>query len=93
MFGRFCGGGGFGIPFQTHFWNNILMFVILVAILTAGIILIARAVQRFNHKHIGSGNGEFSKPFELAKERYARGEITREEYRSILSDLEPGQNG
>lgn len=87
MMGGFGSGlGGFGLI------GLVLNLVVLVGI----ILLIVWAVQKFsrsNHSGIlttsatGSVIGRVSSAQEILDARYARGELTREEYQTILQDI------
>ena len=65
----------FGGVFMFLFW------VALVALVVWGITRLARRGDS------GPGAIERRNPLEIAKERYARGEISREEFEQIKKDL------
>ncbi|NIW94674.1 MAG: SHOCT domain-containing protein [Phycisphaerae bacterium] len=82
MMGGF--GGGFGL----------IGLLLNLAIIVGIVVLVIWAVRQFSSSGQGSGllgqlNNRTSKatPREIAAERYARGEITREQYQEMLSDL------
>jgi putative membrane protein len=59
--------------------------VLLMIIFWGGIIaLIVWAVKRFTR---GDGPGERHDPLDIAKERYARGEISKDQFEQIKKDL------
>ena len=91
MFGGLC--GAFGSGFQMHYWNGFLLFLVIIGLITTGIILTVRAMRRSNPVYTGFGNRISDSPSEIAKKRYARGEITKEEYQQIISDIETGTDG
>ncbi len=80
LFGGCCGGfGGFG-------WIGMLFNFLVIA---AVIWLVVWAVRRFT---VSGGmprpmTGGASSPREILQMRYARGEITREQYEEMLNDL------
>jgi len=87
-FGGCCGLGGFG-AFGSLGW--ILNLVITLGVIIGIIVLVIWAVRRLT-----SGQGQTLNSFgperpstaqEILQTRYARGEITREEYRQMLADL------
>ncbi len=85
MFGGCCGGwGGYG----AFGWIG-LVFNLLIVV--AVIWLIVWAIKRFTGNGLPglptSGGGSQSAR-EILQTRYARGEITREQYREMLKDLE-----
>ena len=61
----------FGGIWMIFFWGG------LVALIVWGISKITR----------NNSSGEKQRPLEIAKERYARGDISREEYEKIKKDL------
>ncbi len=75
--------GGFG-------WiGMILGLLITIAVIVALVILIVWAVRRMGGTNAGSGSQNLMGPSakDIAQARYAKGEISREEYQRILSDL------
>jgi putative membrane protein len=86
MGGMMSGGmmGGFGLI------GLLLNLIVIVGI----VVLVIWAVRQFSSNGQSSGllgqqNNRTSKatPHEIAEERYAHGEITREQYQELLSDL------
>lgn len=76
--------GGFGLI------GLLFNLVVIVGI----VVLVIWAVRRFSSDGqisglLGQQNNRTSKvtPREIVEERYAQGEITREQYREMLSDL------
>ena len=65
--------GGFGLI------GLLFNIVIIVGI----IVLVVWAVKRYT----GASNNSNQSPREISQARYARGEITREQYQQMLSDL------
>ena len=67
-------------------WGNGVLATILFWIVVTGLaFLVLREILASPH-HRDAVKVKRS-PLELAKERYARGELLREEYQSILDDL------
>ena len=86
--GGMMGGGGYSLI------GMLLNLVITLAVIGGLVWLVIWAVRQF------SGNGQRSSPFgqqnnrpagetprEIVEKRYARGEITREQYQEMLSNL------
>lgn len=73
MYGLYNGYGGMC-------GGGIMMFVFWVLV----IILIVWVVREISGKNKGENN---RKSFEILKERYAKGEITKEEFEIIKKDL------
>ena len=70
--------GGFGL----------IGLAINIAIIVGIVVLAVWAVKRFSAGSTNSGQTSSSQsPREILQERYARGEITREQYQQTLSDL------
>jgi putative membrane protein len=75
MWWRWGGGGG---------WEMLFGGIISIIFLAAIIWLIVWAVQRSSHGSSTPGNRS---PLDIAKERYARGEITKEQFDQLKKDL------
>ena len=80
----FGGFGGFG-------WvGMILGLIIMLGVVTGLILLIVWAVRRVSGNNAQAGTQNLTPQTtgrDIAQARYARGEISREEYQQILSDL------
>ena len=78
------GGGGMmgfgGMGLLGGFIGLILNLAILIGI----VILIVWAVKRFSSSNPSMG---VQSPKEILQARYARGEITREQYQQMLTDI------
>jgi putative membrane protein len=82
MMGNF-GYGGFG-------WiGMILGLVIMVGLIVGFVFLVVWAVQRMsgNSVHTHSPHATNLSAKDIAQVRYAKGEISREEYQQLLSEL------
>ena len=64
--------------------------VITVALIVAFIVLIVWAIRGMRRSSMSAGmqNPPATSARDIAQVRYARGEITREQYQQILADLE-----
>lgn len=77
------GWGGFGFgP-----WWGILMLLFWVLILAGGALLLVWLFRQAQPTGVGPGPGP-SRALDIVRERYARGEITRDEFEQIRRDLE-----
>lgn len=75
--------GGFG-------WiGMILGLVITIAVIIGLVLLVIWVVRRMsgNNAQLGPKNLTGQSALDIVQARYARGEINREEYQQILSDL------
>jgi putative membrane protein len=86
MMGGYGGYGGLGLI------GGILNLVITVAVIIGVVLLVIWAVRRFSQGGgmvgpAGSNAAKSASPREIAQTRYASGEITREQYQEILTDL------
>jgi len=75
--------GGFGMGFGL--FGFLLMIVFWVAIIALGVWLVSNLFPKAGST-AGSQAGESA--LEILKRRYARGELTREEYEAMRHDLE-----
>ena len=78
MMGWGLGFGGFGMLFMGIFWL-ILLGVVAWAIVAA--------VSRGDRGRSGEVRERQSSAVDIARARYARGEISKAEYEQLLSDL------
>jgi len=69
-----------GMGWWMVFWM-VLFWGVIVALVVWGIKKLAERGSS------GSSNSEKRDPLDIAKERYARGEISREEFEQIKKDL------
>jgi putative membrane protein len=69
------GMGNFGGLFMLLFWGLIIVGLALLAMLL------------WNHVRPVGGSGVGDVPLDILKRRYAKGEITKEEYDRIRQDL------
>lgn len=83
--------GGFGMHRFSHQFGfgfnplaSILLFVFWACII-GGIVLIVVWAMRQSGSY---GAGASQRPLDILKERYARGELTREQYEEIRHDLQ-----
>ena len=77
--------GGYGMMYPNP-WGNLFSFIIMVIFLmaaAAGVIYILRRTPR-SARH---GESTQASALELANQRYAKGEISREEYQTIKKDI------
>jgi len=78
------GGGMFGM--HGFGWMGLIGAIFNLAIIVGIVILIVGAVKRFTSGSFQSG-ASTQTPREILQTRYARGEITREQFQQMLSDL------
>ena len=81
-----CWTGVFGNPSWTGAWPFLAMFVVLkLAIWVAIVTLVVCAIRRLrrNGCHLSPRT-----PLEILKARYARGEISKQDFESMCRDVE-----
>jgi len=83
--GASAGVHGFGFGGMGLFggWMGL---IINLAIIIGIVVLVVWAVKRFTSGNVSSGSAAQT-PREIVQSRYARGEITRDQYQQILQDL------
>ena len=74
------GFGGMGL------FGGWIGLILNLAIIIGIVVLIVWAVTRFTSSDVSS-TGTAQMPREIVQTRYARGEITRDQYQQMLSDL------
>jgi putative membrane protein len=85
--GGMMGGIGFG------FGYGLIGLLFSVAIIVGVVLLVVWAVRQFSSNGQNSSTprqsdgGAQPSPREIVEKRYARGELTREQYQEMLSDL------
>ncbi len=79
--GGFGGFGGF-----SWIWMALNMLVPLVFVVGL-VVLVVWAIRRGGAPESGVQSPRSQSPKDIAQARYARGDINREEYQQILSDL------
>lgn len=81
--------GGYGMFGSLGWIGMILNLVITIGVIVGLVLLVVWAVRRMsgNSAQTGSMNSSGPSAKEIAQARYARGEINRDEYQQILSDL------
>ena len=79
MGGGMMGGfGGMGL------FGGLIGLIFNLLILVGIVLLVVWAVKRFTSSNTSSG---IQTPKEILQSRYARGEITREQYQQMLTDV------
>lgn len=84
--GFFGGMGGWGI------FGSIISLLFTVGLIIGFVILVIWAVRQLSSHSAGSTgqmreSGSAQTPLEILSARYARGEITRDEYQEMKADL------
>ncbi|MFE0463990.1 SHOCT domain-containing protein [Kitasatospora sp. NPDC058965] len=85
MFHRHFHHVGWSGTWWPGFWLFLIGFVVLAALLTVLIVLVAR--RREAHRAVPAGADRGTGPQRILAERYARGELDEEEYRRRLEIL------
>ena len=75
-------GGGM---MWMHGWGGLLSILLYLAILFGFVLLLVWVITRITR---GNTLSSVQSPREIIQLRYARGEITREQYQQMLSDLQ-----
>jgi putative membrane protein len=82
MGGGMTGYGGFGLL------GGLLGLIINIGVIVGIIFLVVWAVRKFSSNGLNLNQGASTQsPREILQARYARGELTREQYQQMLNDL------
>ena len=74
--------------FDGNFWWGMGLMMFFMIVFWGGIIaLIVWAILRFTRRESGRYVAGRSDPLDIARERYAKGEITKEQFEQIKRDL------
>ncbi len=74
------GGGGFGILWMLF---SLILFLLILAVVIIVIIYVVRSQSRQT-----SMPSRKNEALEIAKMRYAKGEISKEEYEALVKELQ-----
>ena len=70
----------------------IINLVLLIGAFIAVVFLVIWIVKQLSNNNPGQAlNNDVESAVEIANERYAKGDITREEYQKLIIDLERGR--
>ncbi|HUX36783.1 MAG TPA: SHOCT domain-containing protein [Rectinemataceae bacterium] len=78
----FMGNEAFGFP-----WLHLMFGLIFVALVVVGIILLIR-MARSGKTGLSQGESLYSRALDILVERFARGEIDAETFRSMRAEIE-----
>ncbi|MBE3597775.1 MAG: SHOCT domain-containing protein [Limnochordaceae bacterium] len=78
------GGGGPGVMWYGSWWIGGVMTIVFWALVIAGIVLLVRALTSPGRTW---ARAEESRAMAILEERFARGEITAEEFRHMRDEL------
>ncbi len=83
-------GRGWGMGYGMHSFGGIIMMILFWALIIIGIVYLVRNLTN-NNKNDNYNNrdkrSQADNAVNIARERYARGEITKEELNEILDNL------
>ena len=80
MYGIYNGYDGWGIGNMMGFWGGGIMMIAFWVLITAFIFWLAREIS-------GKNSRSNSNALEVLKERYAKGEINKEEFEAKKKDI------
>ncbi len=85
--GGMMGGTGFGTFGSFGLLGMILNLVITVGVIVGIVVLVVWAVRRLSSEGISGPGARSQSAKEVLQLRFARGEITSEQYKEILAEL------
>lgn len=75
--------------FGNYGWIGLIInFVLTIGLIIGIVFLVIWIVKEFNKNNGGKQKNQASPAIEIAKIRYAKGEITHDEFQNLLTDLE-----
>ncbi|MDA3951025.1 MAG: SHOCT domain-containing protein [Spirochaeta sp.] len=81
------GNWGWGTGMGFGYGGGIVSILLIALIVVGGFFLIRWIIRRTDGGGISLGGPSSQDPENILKERYAKGEISREEYLNMLSDM------
>lgn len=78
---------GWGTGMGFGYGGGIVSILLIALIVVGGFFLIRWIIRRTDGGGISLDGPNSRKPEDILKERYAKGEISREEYLSMLADI------
>ena len=82
-----------GFMFSGAAWGMMLLGAIFWMLILVGLGFLVYGLIRRNTEAAANGSSPRDDPMALARIRYARGEITREEFQQIQEDLQDRKGG
>ena len=77
--------GGYGMAYGNP-WGSLFSFIFMVLFLAALVVGVIYMLRHMAHQP-GHGEATQTSALDLLNQRYAKGEITQEEYKMIKKDL------
>lgn len=78
---------GWGRGFGMHGWGGLIFNILIITGIIWLVVWAVRRITRIGGKNVLPNQPSEQSPIEILHLRYARGEITREEYKEMLKDL------
>jgi putative membrane protein len=74
---------------MVYYWPTwgIVLAIIIFLVMVFWVLAITLMVVRFMRRGNEGGGAEKQTPLDIARERYAKGEITKEQYEQLKKDL------
>jgi putative membrane protein len=76
-YGYGMGSGGFG-------WIGMLLFMVVIIV---GLVILVRALNQGSHVHYIGSPADSDRTLQIVRERFARGELTKEQFEALKHDL------
>jgi len=77
--------GGYGMAYGNP-WGSLFSFIFMVLFMAALVVGVIYLLRHTDH-HPRNGEPTQTSALDLLNQRYAKGEITQEEYKTIKKDL------
>ncbi|MFK7603608.1 SHOCT domain-containing protein [Deinococcus sp. SM5_A1] len=77
-------GYGYGMDSGGFGWIGMLLFMVVVIV---GLVVLVRALNQGSHGGHAGSVFDTDRTLQIARERFARGELTKEQFEALKRDL------
>ena len=77
-------GYGYGMDSGGFGWIGMLLFMVVIIV---GLVVLVRALNQGSHGGHASSVFDTDRTLQIARERFARGDLTKEQFETLKRDL------